>query len=247
MLPFTPITEDLLDPDWIQGACQVYGEAFRRSQPKLEEGWKGFLLMANSIIDKEGATNFIQKLTGFDDGNSRTNTLYFLYTRPGRDNHKRASIYSGVERRVKEEEDVRSNRSMLVPYDRRSYNTAPLSPEYQRPPQPIVPYRSPTSPMYRQQPPYNPYQHSQYLSPTSSPYGPPPPVQHPYPYHAGYPARQALTPPPPQPSSQALSPPSPAPMSPGPIAVYPGVIVYKRERMSTRAIKMLKRAKKEFF
>ena len=78
MLPFTPITEELLPADWIMEEYPVVAEAL----PTAGEGWKGFIYMAHAIIDKETAWNEAQTLTSYDDGNSKTNTLYWLATRP---------------------------------------------------------------------------------------------------------------------------------------------------------------------
>jgi len=78
MLPFTPISEELLRRDWIE-------EEFPILEPAKEfasEGWKGFIIMAEAILDKEGAWAEAQSLTAFDDGNSRSNTLYWIATRP---------------------------------------------------------------------------------------------------------------------------------------------------------------------
>jgi endo-1,3(4)-beta-glucanase len=79
MLPFTPITEELLRRHWVEEEYPVVSKAL---SGKIEDGWKGFLYMEHAIIDKEAAWQEAQTLTGFDDGNSRTNTLYWIATRP---------------------------------------------------------------------------------------------------------------------------------------------------------------------
>ena len=78
MLPFTPITEELLDPDWIQEEYQILQTAIGSAV----DGWKGFIYMAHAIIDPEAAWAEVQSLGGYDDGNSKTNTLYWVATRP---------------------------------------------------------------------------------------------------------------------------------------------------------------------
>ena len=78
MLPFTPITEELLPSDWISEEYEILKTAIGSA----EEGWKGFIYMAHAIIDPEGAWTEAQTLTGYDDGNTKTNTLYWLATRP---------------------------------------------------------------------------------------------------------------------------------------------------------------------
>ncbi len=82
MLPFTPISEELLRPDWIVEEYPVLATAL--DNPGLGEGWRGFIHMARGVIDREAAWNDAQTLTGYDDGNSRSNTLYWLATRPER-------------------------------------------------------------------------------------------------------------------------------------------------------------------
>ena len=78
MLPFTPITEELLDPDWIREEYQILQTAIGSAV----DGWKGFIYMAHAIIDPEAAWAEVQSLGGYDDGNSKTNTLYWVATRP---------------------------------------------------------------------------------------------------------------------------------------------------------------------
>ena len=81
MLPFTPITEELLEPAWIEEEYPVLQTAL--DNPSIGEGWKGFVYMAHAVIDPAAGWNECQTLTGYDDGNTETNTLYWLATRPG--------------------------------------------------------------------------------------------------------------------------------------------------------------------
>ena len=41
------------------------------------------MIMAHAIIDPEAAWSEAQQLTGYDDGNTKSNTLYWIGTRPG--------------------------------------------------------------------------------------------------------------------------------------------------------------------
>lgn len=82
MLPFTPATELLLDPAWIAEEYPVLATALTRPSPALEEEWRGFILMALAILDPAEAWTRVQSLARFDDGNTRTNTLYWIGTRP---------------------------------------------------------------------------------------------------------------------------------------------------------------------
>ena len=83
MLPYTPISEELLRPEWIEEEYPVVSAAL--DDPFIGEGWKGFIYMAHAIIDPVSAWWEVDGLTGYDDGNTKTNTLYWLATRPGAD------------------------------------------------------------------------------------------------------------------------------------------------------------------
>ena len=76
MLPFTPITYELLEPDWIKEELPFLKSCLNR--PGLEEGWKGFVIMAEGIIEPLKAYKSAQQLKYFDNGNSKTNTLHWI-------------------------------------------------------------------------------------------------------------------------------------------------------------------------
>jgi endo-1,3(4)-beta-glucanase len=78
MLPFTPISEELLRPDWIVEEYPVVATGL----PTASEGWKGFIYMAHAVINAPAAWVEAGTLVGYDDGNTRTNTLYWIATRP---------------------------------------------------------------------------------------------------------------------------------------------------------------------
>ena len=82
MLPFTPITELLLPRAWITEEYPVLAGALTRAQPPIADGWRGFVYMAHAILDPAAAWQEAGTLAGFDDGNSKTNTLYWIATRP---------------------------------------------------------------------------------------------------------------------------------------------------------------------
>ena len=79
-LPFTPISEELLRSEWLAESYPVVAETLTR--PDLAEGWRGFIYMAHGVLDPDAAWDEAATLTGYDDGNTRTNTLYWLATRP---------------------------------------------------------------------------------------------------------------------------------------------------------------------
>jgi endo-1,3(4)-beta-glucanase len=80
MLPFTPISELLLRPEWIEEEYPVLATAL--ASPELGDGWRGFIVMAHGILDPDEAWGEALTLSEYDNGNSHTNTLYWLSTRP---------------------------------------------------------------------------------------------------------------------------------------------------------------------
>jgi len=82
MLPYTPITEVLLPKNWISVEYPILATSLTRSNPPLEAGWRGFVVMTQSILDANAAWDAATKLNGWDNGNSKTNTLHFIATRP---------------------------------------------------------------------------------------------------------------------------------------------------------------------
>ncbi len=78
MLPFVPVTEELLRPEWIEEEYPVLSEAF----DSADDAWRGYIIMAHAVIDKEAAWEEAQQLEFFDDGNTRTNTYHWIATRP---------------------------------------------------------------------------------------------------------------------------------------------------------------------
>lgn len=91
-LPFTPITQYLLDADWMQEAYPVVSTALTRLDPILSDWWKGYIVMAHAIIDKDAAWTEVQELKEYDHGNSEANTLYWISTRPS----KEQQVYSSA-------------------------------------------------------------------------------------------------------------------------------------------------------
>lgn len=50
--------------------------------PDLAQGWRNFLIAEHAVIDKAAAWTEALALTGYDDGNTKTNMLYWVATRP---------------------------------------------------------------------------------------------------------------------------------------------------------------------
>lgn len=78
MLPVTPATEQLLPASWIKDAWPAIQQAAQTAEP----GWAGILTMSHAVIDKDAAWTEMGRYSAFDDGNSRTNSLYWIATRP---------------------------------------------------------------------------------------------------------------------------------------------------------------------
>ena len=97
MLPFLPISEELLPKEWIKEEYPVLAQvtlfddikvvisrqAYTRTEPALSEGWKGYMIMAQAIIDPATAWSDALQLTSYDGGNTRSNTLYWIASREG--------------------------------------------------------------------------------------------------------------------------------------------------------------------
>jgi len=72
------VSEQLLSPTWIADAWPKMGAAAAGA----DQGWKGFLYMAHAVTAPDVAWTEVNTLTGYDDGNSQTNTLWWVATRP---------------------------------------------------------------------------------------------------------------------------------------------------------------------
>ena len=75
MLPFNDITTKHLDRDWLSQTRSIWSKPINTDE--IEEGWKGILLLADSIVDsnRNGLSEQIHNLKDYDNGNTRTNTL----------------------------------------------------------------------------------------------------------------------------------------------------------------------------
>ncbi len=78
MLPYTPITEALLDRNWVDETWP----RLSTTAANAEEPWAGLLYLAYGVVDAEAARREIRTLSDYDDGNSLTNSLWWLATRP---------------------------------------------------------------------------------------------------------------------------------------------------------------------
>jgi endo-1,3(4)-beta-glucanase len=78
LLPFTPASEALVSPAWVADAWTKMSAAAAGAG----QDWAGLLYMAHATIAREAAWSEVLPLTAYDDGNSRTNTLWWVASRP---------------------------------------------------------------------------------------------------------------------------------------------------------------------
>jgi endo-1,3(4)-beta-glucanase len=78
MLPYTPVSENLVSPAWIGSAWPK----MQTAATTATQGWNGLLYMGHAVTAREAAWAEVNTLTGYDDGNSKTNTLWWVATRP---------------------------------------------------------------------------------------------------------------------------------------------------------------------
>ena len=79
LLPLLPISE-LLFSD-LEYAKELVDWARESGGEDAGDGWKGFEYALEGVYDTAAALRKVQTLTSFDDGNSLTNLLWWMYTR----------------------------------------------------------------------------------------------------------------------------------------------------------------------
>ncbi|KAL5080411.1 hypothetical protein RYX36_008832 [Vicia faba] len=82
VLPLLPMTELLFSNiEYVKDVVEWALPHLERDGEGEGEGWKGFVYALQGVYDKEGALEKIRKLSGFDDGNSLTNLLWWIHSR----------------------------------------------------------------------------------------------------------------------------------------------------------------------
>lgn len=82
MIPFTPITEVFLSRAFMTQEVHLLKlQALDRLEPAITPEWRGYLCLAHAMVDQTQAWNDLHNISRFDDGNSRTNALYWIATR----------------------------------------------------------------------------------------------------------------------------------------------------------------------
>ncbi|GAU45598.1 hypothetical protein TSUD_285670 [Trifolium subterraneum] len=80
LLPLLPISEVLFsNVDYVKELVEWTLTALNREG--VGEGWKGFVYALQGIYDNESGLKNIKGLSGFDDGNSLTNLLWWIHSR----------------------------------------------------------------------------------------------------------------------------------------------------------------------
>ncbi|MQL92750.1 hypothetical protein Taro_025377 [Colocasia esculenta] len=94
VLPLLPITEVLFkDVGFVRELVKWASPALAREG--VGEGWKGFVYAMEGVYDRETALERTRMLSGFDDGNSLSNMLWWLYSRGGGGNGEGAGLGFG--------------------------------------------------------------------------------------------------------------------------------------------------------
>jgi len=80
MIPFTPVSEDLLPATWVNLEYPILAPRLGLVIPE----WQAYILQDWAIINKDAAWTPIQTLppSAFGNGNSLTNALWWVATRP---------------------------------------------------------------------------------------------------------------------------------------------------------------------
>jgi endo-1,3(4)-beta-glucanase len=81
MIPFTPITEELLPKDYIEEEWDILAPAL--ADGAINEEWKAYVIEDMAIVKKEEAWKMANDIgdTAFEKGNSRTNLMWWIATR----------------------------------------------------------------------------------------------------------------------------------------------------------------------
>ncbi|BBN14945.1 endo-1,3(4)-beta-glucanase [Marchantia polymorpha subsp. ruderalis] len=80
MLPITPVTGFVFTDEKFVHEL-VDWTMPRLSEPDVTDAWKGFTYALQYLYHPHPAVNMIDQLQGFDDGNSKSNLLWWIYTR----------------------------------------------------------------------------------------------------------------------------------------------------------------------
>lgn len=91
VLPVTPATEDLLPPAYVRDQLEQLLPLWDETPAE----WRAFTTAARAIVDPDAAAKDLEQIDSFDDGNSRTNMLHWIATRPPRPEAGAAALGDG--------------------------------------------------------------------------------------------------------------------------------------------------------
>ncbi|KZW01272.1 hypothetical protein EXIGLDRAFT_638608 [Exidia glandulosa HHB12029] len=80
ILPVTPIMEPYYDPTWVRAVLRYVRDEL--DDPSIGDEWKCLVYLAYSNYDPHAAMEMSKSLTAWGSGNSYSNQLYFIATRP---------------------------------------------------------------------------------------------------------------------------------------------------------------------
>lgn len=80
ILPVTPVNEYLYDSAWVNNIYNYAQDEL--TDPTIDDEWKCVIYDAYSQYDPQTAASLSTQLTDWGSGNTYTNTLYFISTRP---------------------------------------------------------------------------------------------------------------------------------------------------------------------
>jgi len=86
MIPFTPMTEELLPYEYVLAQWPVAKTALTRETPPVEKSWAAILYLDYAILDPVDAWNFYSDIdqSHLDNGFSKSNAMYWILTRESR-------------------------------------------------------------------------------------------------------------------------------------------------------------------
>jgi endo-1,3(4)-beta-glucanase len=88
ILPITPVTAELLDYDYVAQEYPVISSRLflnnleQASASGIEEQWKSIIFADHAVVDKYAAKEELESITDYGIGNSRSNVLLWVATRP---------------------------------------------------------------------------------------------------------------------------------------------------------------------
>ncbi|OMJ26838.1 Endo-1,3(4)-beta-glucanase 1 [Smittium culicis] len=77
-LPYTPISFELLSKEWLNDAWETIKTRVY-NQESVSDEWSGLIKMAGAIVDSSINSKTFEDIKSYDNGNSKTNVLWWIY------------------------------------------------------------------------------------------------------------------------------------------------------------------------